>query len=52
MAIVWLDTRDMMSDGLTKGAVSRDALMKILDGVYRLEHEPKAWKPRVRALSQ
>ena len=47
-AIVWLDTRDMCSDGLTKGAVPRDALLQILDGIYRLNHEPKVWKPKVR----
>ena len=46
-AIVWLDTGDMLSDGLTKGAVPRDALLQILDGVYRLHHEPKIWRPKV-----
>ena len=24
-ALVWLDTRDMVADGLTKGSVDRDA---------------------------
>ena len=46
-AIAWLDTRDMVSDGLTKGAVPRDALLKILDGVWQLQYEPKIWRPKV-----
>ena len=46
-AIVWLDTRDMLSDGLTKGSVSRDALLRVLDGIMRIQYEPKLWKPKV-----
>ena len=46
-AIVWLDTRDMLSDGLTKGAVQRDALLRLLDGLSRFLHEPKIWRPKV-----
>ena len=46
-AIVWLDTRDMHADGLTKGADPRDALLKLLDGVYRLSQEPRIWRPKV-----
>ena len=46
-AIVWLDTRDMHADGLTKGAVPRDALLKLLDGLYRLSQEPRIWRPKV-----
>ena len=37
-AIVWLDTRDMLSDGLTKGSVSRDALLSVLDGIMRIQY--------------
>ena len=50
-AQVWLNTRDMFADGLTKGAIPGDAPFKILDGVYSLEHEPKVWRPKVRALA-
>ena len=32
-AIVWLNTRDMHADCLTKEAVPRDALLKLLDGL-------------------
>ena len=46
-ALVWLDTRDMCSDGLTKGAVARDALMKIMDGSFIMNHECKVWMPKV-----
>ena len=46
-AIVWLDTRDMLSDGLTKGAVDRDALLKILEGYATFMHEPKVWHPKI-----
>ena len=46
-AIVWLDTRDMISDGLTKGAVPRDALLQVMDGIYRLTQEAKIWRPKV-----
>ena len=45
-AIVWLDTRDMCSDGLTKGAVHRDALLRILEGYQAIRHEPKVWRPK------
>ena len=38
-ALIWLDARDMLSDGLTKGAVSRDALMIIMDGQITFAHD-------------
>ena len=46
-ASVWLDTRDMLSDGVAKGAVARDALLKVIEGLYGLEYEPKVWRPHV-----
>ena len=46
-AIVWLDTRDMLADGRTKGAVQRDDLMRLLDGVSNMLHEPRVWRPKV-----
>ena len=37
----WVDTRDMVSDGLNKGAVSREALLKLgNDGVWTLQFQP------------
>ena len=49
-AIVWLDTRDMWADGLTKGAVQREALVRILDGLCTMMHEPKIWRPKVLSI--
>ena len=38
-AIIWIDTRDMLADGLNKGAVSRKALLKALtQGVWIVVH--------------
>ncbi len=30
-ALHWIDTRDMLADGLTKGAVPRDAIIQLLE---------------------
>ena len=35
----WLDTRDMVADGLTKGSVDRTALASIMDGRFDLVHD-------------
>ena len=37
-ALLWIDTRDMYSDGLTKGAVERALLHKIMDGSIEFKH--------------
>ena len=49
-AIVWLDTRDMWADGLTKGAVQRDVLLRLSDGLCTMMHEPKIWRPKVLSI--
>ncbi len=36
--LFWLDARDMGSDGLTKGAASRDLLHSIMAGIMRIHH--------------
>jgi len=41
--IVWIDTRDMYADGLTKGSVSRDALLELMDGNMILRHDSEQW---------
>ena len=46
-ALVWQDTRDMIADGLTKGAVEREALHRLMDGTCHAEHDMKAWRPTV-----
>ena len=44
--IVWIDTRDMVADGLTKGAVHRDALHKLMDGSLEFKHESSSWQSK------
>ena len=41
--MVWCDTRDMLADGMTKGAVDRVALHDAMDGLWRISHELKTW---------
>jgi hypothetical protein len=43
--LVWVDTRDMLADGLTKGSVDRTVLRDAMDGTVMLTHECKAWRP-------
>ena len=43
--LVWLDTRDMGADGLTKGSVSRDALHQLMAGTM---HSLHTWEQRKR----
>ena len=46
----WLDTRDMLADGLTKGKIDRHALMKALNtGKWIVEHPSETWKPTCSA---
>ena len=40
---VWVDTRDMVADGLTKGAVDRSALHQLMDGSLSFNHELAGW---------
>ena len=44
--VAWIDTRDMASDGLTKGNVERSLLHMIMDGYHKLSHECKVWSPK------
>ena len=42
----WLDTRDMLADGLTKGKIDRHALMRALNtGKWIVQHPSETWKP-------
>ena len=41
---MWLDTGDMIADGLTKGSVDRFALHLLMSGEIKLAHEPKLCK--------
>ena len=54
--VFWIDTRDMICDGLTKGSISRKALvLSFSSGQWRLAHEFKSWQshlaPQVKAHS-
>ena len=42
-ALVWLDTRDVVADGLTKGSVDRDALHACMNGIGLLQHSAQSW---------
>ena len=43
--LLWLDTRDMLADGLNKGIVSRDALRRMCtSGRWDISHEYKAFE--------
>jgi hypothetical protein len=42
-ALAWIDTRDMVADGLTKGSVEREALHECMSGKWKLNHESKVW---------
>lgn len=45
-ALAWIDTRDMLADGLTKGAVDRAALHQLMDGHMLLSHERAMYTSR------
>ena len=46
-SLLWVDTRDMLSDGMTKGAVDRAALHEVMSGVQRIVHAVKAWSSKI-----
>ncbi len=45
-ALIWQDTRDMIADGLTKGAVDRKALHNAMNGIINVVHACKPWMPK------
>ena len=45
--LVWMDTRDMTVDGLTKGVDSRDALHEIMTGLMITRHDKTVWNPKL-----
>ena len=46
-ALQWIDTRDMVADGLNKGAVDRSALHTLMDGHVKYAHELKSWSSKI-----
>jgi len=51
-AMCWLDTRDMLADGLTKGCVDRSMLHQAMDGQFVFKHEVKTWTRKKGAVAQ
>ena len=49
--LFWIDTRDMGADGLTKGAVSREALHAYMRGLMHLQHEYEKWQCKTTSAS-
>ncbi|CAE7444645.1 unnamed protein product [Symbiodinium necroappetens] len=49
--VTWCDTRDMIADALTKGKVSRDALLEAMKGMYSQVHEAKRYRKPVPTAS-
>ena len=51
-ALMWIDTRDMLSDGLTKGAVDRRQLHDVMEGIHHFLHECKIWQSNLTTTTQ
>ena len=45
--LIWFDTRDMVTDGLTKGSVERSAIDTLMAGNYQYNHAPVIWRSKV-----
>jgi hypothetical protein len=45
--LLWIDTRDMWSDGLTKGSVERSLIHELMQGLLQGRHPYKAWAPKM-----
>eukprot|EP00971_Amphidinium_carterae_P124929 2474936-Amphidinium_carterae.1 len=39
ISVAWTDTRDMAADGMTKGTISRDEIVKAMTGEFVFRHE-------------
>jgi len=51
-ALLWIDTRDMLADGMTKGSIDRAELHKCMDGHQEFFHEFKIWISKLSAPTQ
>ncbi len=45
--LLWIDTRDMSGDGLTKGSVDRMLLHQLMNGYQKYQREHKVWSSRI-----
>ena len=50
--LLWIDTRDMASDGLTKGAIDRTQLHAVMSGLVKLAHAAKSWHAKAIRVHQ
>ena len=41
----WIDTRDMLCDGMTKGKIDREALTRAMQGYWSLKHKHESYCP-------
>jgi hypothetical protein len=51
-SLIWIDTRDMIADGLTKGSIDRDMLHQLMDGCQKYLHEHKQWTSKLCTTTQ
>eukprot|EP00972_Heterocapsa_arctica_P051797 7619879-Heterocapsa_arctica.AAC.1 len=42
--MIWVDTRSMLADGMTKGAVDRIELHRAMQCTWRFSQELKVWR--------
>ena len=47
-ALGWIDSRDMVADGATKGSVDRELLHTCMGGTSVHNHEVKVWRGKVQ----
>ena len=48
-AFAWTDTRDMLADGMTKGAIDRKDLHEVMAGNICILHDTiRLWRPSTR----
>jgi hypothetical protein len=49
--ILWVDTRDMYADGLTKGSIPRDGIVEAMQGKIKLLHDVDLFPRRIKRLT-
>ena len=49
-ALCWVDTRDMIADGLTKGTVDRAAIHECMAGTASVSQAMKLWHPKMKPI--
>ena len=46
-ALLWIDTRDMLADGLTKGTIDRADLHQAMQGYRQFKHDFRIWQSKL-----